>query len=299
MRREVVVALTTVSTVAVAAAGLLLLGREHDRGSAAAPSSTATEHAAPIPLTVAAAPVKRPRFCSPGARRIFALTSTSRLYTFDPATASVGFVGQVACPSRGTPFTAAVDPRGGMLALYSDGRVYRVSTADARCEPAQLRRPEGTSTFVMAFVPRAEGNSELFSLSSDGAQRGSLGRFDSETGSFTGIATVVGVPQGSAELAADDQGRLFSLAGSRDAVALSEIDPATGGIERSIPVPGVRLGEGWAMASWGEAFYLFTSPSGITEISRFDPARRTVTPVIELGGEIVVGAGAASCDPAR
>ncbi|MBS2020092.1 MAG: hypothetical protein JST00_44945 [Deltaproteobacteria bacterium] len=247
---------------------------------------------------------------------VYLISADYELLSFDPATGNVKTIGNIACPAvpEATPFSMAVDRKGVAYILFSnqtggpgsnppdDGRLFRVSTATAACigtsfVPNQL----GFRRFGMGFATNDIGPTEaLFVAGSEQANGAEgLGRIDVSSFVLSKVANFNPVIH-NAELTGTGDGRLFGLytknTNNDPPTYIGEINTTTGAIVGEKRFDDVDLGNGWAFAFWGGDFYMFTAPSGSTEITRWRPSNDTTQVIASLPNRIV-GAGVSTCAP--
>ena len=78
---------------------------------------------------------------------------------------------------------------------------------------------------------------------------------------------------------------------------IAEIEKTTARVAAQTSLPGVDLGNGWAFAFWGGDFWLFTSPTGLSQVDRYQPSTGTTSTVLTGIGDNIVGAGVSTCAP--
>jgi hypothetical protein len=118
-----------------------------------------------------------------------------------------------------------------------------------------------------------------------------------KVGPFTGDAKLDG--QG-AELTGTGDARLFGFFTTSPDARVGQIDTSTGAILSDDDVSGVAPPAAWAFSFWGGAFYLYTSPDGVTlsTVTRFDPTTKAVDHTYNLSAPmVIVGAGVSTCAP--
>src|SRR5262249_30240567 len=101
-----------------------------------------------------------------------------------------------------------------------------------------------------------------------------------------------------AELTGTGDGRLFAFSldlpgpGSH----ISEIDKTTAKILSSDALPIANQNDAFAYAVWGGSFYVFSSPGGASDVTRYDPNTKMLQQV-GIHPETIVGAGVSTCAP--
>ena len=241
---------------------------------------------------------------------IYVVTQENELFSFFPTDGSFKFISKIACPAGAgaTPFSMAVDRRGVAQVLFTDQRLYRVSTATGACigtsfQPGQ----QGFRNFGMGYATNDVGPTEsLFvagTADSPGTSSPGLGRI--ATTNF--VLTRVGpfIPDiARAELTGTGDGRLFAFytknigINSGSPSFIGEINTNTARVVAETAFPTVRLGNGWAFAFWGGDFYMFTAPGAGSDVTRYRPSNGSVNVVATLP-TVIVGAGVSTCAPAQ
>lgn len=236
---------------------------------------------------------------------IYLVTAEGGLFSFYPPGLTFRSVGTLVCPAPAgtTPFSMAVDRRGVAYVLYTDGRLYRVSTATAACVATTFRvNQQGFQTFGMGFASEGAGPAERLYVAENnfsGSSRG-LGAIDTTTLALSFIGPFnPSIPR--AELTGTGDGRLFAFWPERQGPSgarIAEIDKRTAAVVAQSVVPVGRPNDAFAFAFWGGDFWIFTSEGGGvgTEVSRHRLADGTTTQPT-THPETVVGAGVSTCAP--
>lgn len=234
--------------------------------------------------------------CSDAAKLIYVVTQQNDLLSFSPPTLTLTPIGKLRCSAGGaTPFSMGIARNGAAWVLYTDGRIFNVSTADASCTPTSYApNQHGWKTFGMAFVSDSPGSASEALYVAD-FRGGGLGKVDAHTLQLSLVGPWQGI-SGSAELTGTGEARLFGFWRSSP-VNVAEVDKSTGDILATHPQPSVNIGSGWAFAHWGGSFWLFTAPRGSSQVDQFDPATGATTTVKSGLGYIIVGAGVSTCAP--
>lgn len=242
---------------------------------------------------------------------VYVVTTQNNIYSFYPADGAFKLIGNLTCPApRGsTPFSMAVDRKGKAFVVFNgagpggagNGLLYEVSTLTGACIRAPFMPNQmNVSTFGMGFASNDNGPDETLFIASDPQNGGPpqpavLGSIDVKTFKLSVIAPFTPIIS-QAELTGTGDGRLFAFYREGSGSAIAQIDKATGKLVAVSPLPSVSQGMGWAFAFWGGDFYTFTSPGGTSQVTRFRPSDRSVTPVGTLN-ENIVGAGVSTCAP--
>lgn len=234
--------------------------------------------------------------CSDAAKLIYVVTEQNDLLSFSPPTLTFKPIGKLSCNAGfATPFSMGVARNGTAWVLFSDGRIFNVSTTNAACTPTSyVPGQNGWTTFGMGFVSDSPGSAAeaLYVADYDG---GGLAKIDTSTLKLSYVGPWDKL-SGSAELSGTGDARLFGF-WEGSTVTVAEIDKSTGHILTTHPQPSVTIGSGWAFAHWGGSFWLFTAPSGTSQVDQFDPATNTTKTVKTGLGYVVVGAGVSTCAP--
>jgi hypothetical protein len=240
-----------------------------------------------------------------GATYIYVVSKDNELFSFYPPDLSFKLIGILACPAGDDkPFSMAVDRKGVAYVLFTNGRIYRVSTVTAACiETPYAPNQLGFSDFGMGFVSDNGGPAERLYITAnpgrpnlDGPSKG-LAQVDVTT--FT--ASFIGAYSPSitrAELTGTGDGRLYAFwpnqigAGSN----VAEIDKTNAHIvaRSSLPIGAATVA--FAFAFWGGDFWIFTSPGGPSDVNRFRPSDGTTT-LMTSHPSAIVGAGVSTCAP--
>jgi hypothetical protein len=234
---------------------------------------------------------------------IYTITDTNDLQSFNPETGTFRSIGKISCAGAGsaTPFSMAVNRRGTAYIVFSDGHLFRVSTANAACSSTGFTpNQSGFGTFGMGFATNSIGPTETLYVAGDG-QFGSasgLARIDPTT--FV-LSTVGGFNPTieAAELTGTGDGRLFafySKNGGSPPSFIGQIDTDTAAVIGEKRFDQVDQGNGWAFAYWGGDFYMFHAPGGSTVVTRWRPSDDSVVDVASTSLN-VVGAGVSTCAP--
>ncbi len=246
--------------------------------------------------------------CSDAARLVYVLSQENDLYSFTPNTVTFTKVGRLECPTNGlaTPNSMAVDRQGTAWVNYSDGTLFKVSTANASCEATNFQPNQaGFVKFGMAFSSNAEGSSDetlyISGLDVMGGSGYGLGRIDLTSMKVTLIGDYSGILAGEgAELTGTGDGRLFGFFTTQPNATLAEIDKSKGATSGDKSLQGVNTGNAWAFSFWGGDFWFYTSdgvsPSRVTQLRTSGDGQISVVKP-DVGGFRIVGAGVSTCAP--
>jgi len=235
--------------------------------------------------------------CSEETKLIYIIGQDNQFYSFYPPTLTVTPKGVLNCPSAGaTPFSMAVDRQGIAWIHFSDGKIYHVDVNTVACTlTAFVPIQAGILNFGMGFVSDSPGSEHETLYIADYFGSG-LGKIDTTTLKLTLIGAWDALPGLSAELTGTGDARLYGFFNDANAI-IAGIEKQTGHILNQAPQPSVPIGSGRAFAFWGGDFWLFTSPSGSTQIDQYSPASGTTMTVKTNLGTNIVGAGVSTCAP--
>lgn len=251
-----------------------------------------------------------------GATLIYVVSEENELLSFYPPTAEFTPIGTLNCPARGGhPFSMAVDHTGIAYVLYSDGEVFRVSTATAACQAtAFVSGQSGFSTiFGMGYSQNNTGTAETLYVVSgdDNATQPTLATINTQNFNLR-IAGLLQPAIRSAELTGTGAGDLFAFYATNGTApcdnstpvcpdsAIGQIDKTTARVTNQSVLRGHPQGSAWAFGFWGGDFYAFTAPSSApgTVVLRFNPSTGAVDTVAQRS-DLIVGAGVSTCAPAQ
>lgn len=234
---------------------------------------------------------------------VYVVSSQYELFSFHPPTLTFRSIGNLVCPAPAneTPFSMAVDRKGVAYVVYTDGSLYRVSTATAACvktpyAPGQL----GFETFGMGFASDNGGPAERLFVAENnfGGNAIGLGSIDTTTWKLSFIGAF-DPPLPRAELTGTGDGRLFAFWPNRDVPTgsnVAEVNKVDAKVIARTPLPIARREDAFAFAFWGGDFWIFTSPGGASEVNRFRPSDGT-TIQVTTHPSTIVGAGVSTCAP--
>ncbi len=232
--------------------------------------------------------------------RVYLFTEQNELYSFYPPNLAYKKIGNIACPNAtGNPYSMGVDRNGVAYALFDSGQVFRLSTSTAACSatsyvPNQL----GWTTFGMGYASTPDGGEALYVTEANfNTPSKGLGRID--TMSFKlGFINPFSATLPRCELTGTGDGRLFAFClnmGSNGAV-LAQIAPTNAAV---VGADNLAVGDpsnGFAFAFWGGDFWIFTSTTSDTTVTKYDPLTKGLNTVTMLTGT-VVGARGSPCAP--
>ncbi len=241
---------------------------------------------------------------------VYVVTRDNELYSFLPTDGSFKFISKIACPAPAdvTPFSMAVDRRGVAYVLFTDQRLYRVSTATGACIGTGFQpNQHGFANFGMGYATNDVGPTESLFVAgtADPGAAGSspgLGRVDTNTFVLNTVSKFI--PDiARAELTGTGDGRLFAFytkgLNNGPPSFIGEINTNTARVVAETPFPTVDQGNGWAFAFWGGDFYMFTAPNNAgSDVTRYRPLDNSVSVVASLP-KVIVGAGVSTCAPAQ
>jgi len=235
--------------------------------------------------------------CSEEAKLVYVIGQDNQFYSFYPPTLEVKLVGLINCPGAGfsRPFSMAVDRQGIAWILFEDGRIFHVDVKTAACTPTAFVPGQlGYTTFGMGFVSNGVGSNDETLYVADYLGKG-LAKIDTTSLKLSPVGPWDKLT-GAAELTGTGDSRLYGFYNDIP-IIVAEIDKSSGKILSQAPQPSISIGNGWAFAFWGGDFWLFTSPTGQSQIDRYRPADGTTTTVKTGLGTNIVGAGVSTCAP--
>lgn len=245
-----------------------------------------------------------PSYCKPGTAFVYVVNQESHLLRFDPIPKTFTDIGAMSCESglfAATPFSMSIDREATAWVLYGNGKLYKVSTADASCAPAPFAvNQHGFDTFGMGFTADGLGAaSETLYVSKAifGSGASSLGTIAMPGLTLSVIGpTPAGI--GSAELTGNGLGELWAFFPNGSLVA--QVDKATAALSNQINLPANVISDAraWAFAFWGGDFYLFfagqwDSSSSVYRVKKDGTFEDWMTNT----GWNITGAGVSSCAP--
>jgi hypothetical protein len=253
--------------------------------------------------------------CNEASQYVYVLSDENELYSFRPDLKQFIKIGNLGCNTPMFPNSMAIDRDATAWVNYvqgdvfgdSAGVVFRVSTADASCEPSPAANlPVDWYRMGMGFS--SDGvDTEQETLFVTGTGQGfspGLGRIDTTNGQLSPVGPFTGtLSNQNAELTGTGDGRLFGFF-TTTPVEVAELDKNTGAILSSTKLPAVETPTAWAFSFWGGDFYLYTAPDQTfepgrtTNVTRFRPSDGSVDPAyMENIGFRIVGAGVSTCAP--
>jgi len=285
-----------------------------DGGRDARRDGTTPIEDAPPPLDVRP-PVDVDRTDCPDADStlVYTITNTFELQSFNPDNGQFRLIGRIACPAGtepgtgqpGTPFSMAVDRRGVAYILFTDERLYRVSTLTGACiGTSYVPRQQNFRLFGMGFATNSVGPTETLFIAGDdnqnnGGQSG-LARITPGTFSLANVGDFAPAID-QAELTGTGDGRLYAFykkGNPPDSPPsfIGEINTDTAQVIGERRFNDIDQGTGWAFAFWGGDFYMFHAPGNTTRVTRWRPSNDSVQQVATTPLKIV-GAGVSTCAP--
>jgi hypothetical protein len=234
-----------------------------------------------------------------GVTYIYLITEQNELYSFYPPTLAFAPIGHISCPTTATPFSMGVDRSGIAYSVFTNGDLFRISTANAACQPTKyVANQQDFTTFGMGFSGAADAGETLY-VSQTASVAPFLGSIDTTSFALNVIGQFQPKTGGRCELTGTGDGRLFAFC--LPVVGLGgdilQLDPSTAQIlsETSVGVGGSN--DAFAYAFWGGDFWLFTAPGAVsTTVTKYDPVAHTATAVATFQ-YTVVGAGVSTCAP--
>ncbi len=245
--------------------------------------------------------------CTDAARLVYVLSAQNDLYSFTPNTATFQRIGTLECPTNGlaTPNSMAIDREGTAWVNFSDGSLFKVSTANASCAATSFQPNQiGFLRFGMAFATDGDDstNETLYVSGLAGAGGGlGLGKIDLGTMKLTVLGDYTGnLARMGAELTGTGDGHLYGFFTTQPFATLAEIERSNGATSNDEALDGVQTGSAWAFSFWGGDFWFYTSegtsPSRVTRLAKSGSGDISVVKG-DVGGFRIVGAGVSTCAP--
>jgi hypothetical protein len=264
-----------------------------DAAVVALPSIDAAAHDAATPTGCADA----------SATLVYVLSDMDQLYSFDPSSLSFTLIGTFACNAgTATPFSMAVSRTGiGYSVFAFSGDLFRLHTANGQCDTTPyVPNQAGFTVFGMGYVATPnDGGERLYVTDNEygGPASKGLAWIDTNTFNLNFVGTFQ-LPVDRGELTGTADGRLFmfyentALSGAH----IAQVDPASATIVAQDDLQVNAAGGAWAFAYWGGDFWIFTSVSGPSTVTRYTPSTRTEVTATTAPAQIV-GAGVSTCAP--
>ncbi len=238
------------------------------------------------------------------AELVYVVDNTNRLLSFDPrklpGNDPFHLVGTLKCTTTSTPNSMAVDRRGIAWIGYQNGKVYRASIIDARCDKKGWK-PTGNATrvFGMGYVTKGPRTEEEILFVAGGVDDPTfqLATIDTEHKAWAEITTLA--IHGHPELTGTSEGRLFAYYPTPGRGFVQELDRQKGSTLGPVwKIPGnVRNVEAYAFAHYGGVFYVFTTADGVSSVHAVHMKTGTVELVRTSLPYTIVGAGVSTCAP--
>ena len=238
--------------------------------------------------------------CSEAAKLVYVVTDVNELFSFKPDTGTFTKIGELKCPSTSTPNSMAVDRTGIAWVNFSDGNLFKVSTADASCQATAYVPDQERMAFATNGATSVEETLYVVGIEGISAGKG-LAKIDLTTMKLTKIGDFSGDLQGQgAELTGTGDGRLFGFFTTKPNAKLAQINTGTGATTDESTLGGVSTGDAWAFSFWGGDFWFYTAVKPANSVltrkqSSTDGNISTVKQ--DVGGFRIVGAGVSTCAP--
>jgi hypothetical protein len=260
--------------------------------------------------------------CSDAAKLIYVLSSDNDLYSFEPLKKLFKKIGRLACQTAMTPNSMAIDRDAVAWVNYAEadpisgkdtaGAIFKVSTANASCQPTNVTLSSGWYRLGMGFATdTVNGTTDTLYIAGSpngglggGGQSPGLAKIDLAQQKVVTIGNFSGSLKGqNAELTGTGDARLYGFF-TTTPVAVAEINKASGAIVSSKPLAQVESPSFWAFSFWGGDFYLYTAPDATTNpgrttnVTHYSPGAGTAdTAYMTNIGFRIVGAGVSTCAP--
>lgn len=238
------------------------------------------------------------------AELIYVVDAQSHLLSFDPrklpGNDPFHLIGTLRCTSTSTPNSMAIDRKGVAWIGYQNGKVYRASIIDAKCDKNGWT-PIGDTTrvFGMGYVTKGPRTEEelLFVAGGIDDPNYSLATIDTEQKTWNPIGRVS--IHAHPELTGTSEGKLYAYFPTPGRGFVQELDRANGstiGPVWKLPSKG-GLVDSYAFAHYGGVFYVFTSVDGVAGVHAIHKQTGKVELVRNNLDYEVVGAGVSTCAP--
>lgn len=247
--------------------------------------------------------------CVAEARWIYLVDVANAFLRYEPDSGTLTEIGTLNCPNtRGaTPFSMAVSRDAVAYVLFSDHRIFQVSTSDASCTLSSYTADQMSfELFGMGFVSNSVGSTDE-TLFIAGGPEGNVGSGSSSLGTLdlSGFHVArIGALGGSPELTGNGNAELWGFLPDTDPMSVRQIDKTDGSTVREFDVSSIASAPvprpaAWAFAFWGARYYIFLQDQSESEttISRLTPDTSAVEIVNDHTGYTIVGAGVSTCAP--
>ncbi len=248
--------------------------------------------------------------CSDAAKLVYVVSQENDLYSFVPNKLAFKKIGTLSCPSASTPNSMAVDRSGTAWVNYSDGSLFKVSTADASCKATSFQPLQHNfMKFGMAFATNGANTTDE-TLFVCGIVDGASGPGDGLGLAKIDLSSMILTPSGDfsgdlaghgAELTGTGDGRLFGFFTTQPYAKVAQIAEGTAATTNEKVLNGVNTGQAWAFSFWGGDFWFYTAqgPSQPSIVTRLKTATDNSlgTALSDVGGFRIVGAGVSTCAP--
>jgi hypothetical protein len=249
-----------------------------------------------------------------GAGLIYVVDAANNFLRFDPRKLPrdpFQRIGTLQCDhARGGPFSMSVDRHGVAWVVYEDGQLFKVSIADAKCEPTTFAPGTGGfGRFGMGFVTDRPGSaSEKLFIAADDHSR-ALAYVDTTHDLIPrAVGTLTAADERNPELTGTSEAKLFGfypVTGRPSFV--QEINRANGAprgqrwMLGTAPLGSVNA---YAFAQWAGVFYIFVTTSDDdfalnSTVRAVDRATGTYRVVLDHLPYRITGAGVSTCAPER
>jgi hypothetical protein len=238
------------------------------------------------------------------AELVYVIDSRANLLSFDPRKLPdnpLHLVGRLRCTGQSTPNSMAIDRKGVAWIGYQNGKIYRASIVDAKCDKqGWVPRGDTTRVFGMGYVTKGPRTEEelLFVAGGIDDPKFTLATIDTEQKSWDPIGRLA--IHGHPELTGTSEGKLYAYYPTPGRGFVQEIDRANAtpiGPVWKLPTNGGVV-DSYAFAHYGGVFYVFTTvDGGMSSVHAIDKNTGKVKLVANDLGYEIVGAGVSTCAP--
>ena len=237
------------------------------------------------------------------AELIYVVDSANHFLSFDPRKLPADpfhLIGTLACTTSSSPNSMAIDRKGVAWVGYQNGKIFRASIIDAKCDKAGWK-PTGKATrvFGMGYVTKGPRTEEelLFVAGGIDDPDFQLATIDTELRAWTTV-TQLSI-HGHPELTGTSEGRLFAYYPTPGRGFVQELDRTKGttlGPVWKLPGSAATV-DAYAFAHYGGVFYVFTTADGVSSVHAVHQQTGKVELVRTDLAYQIVGAGVSTCAP--